>query len=141
MRCHYSNQNYISLRQIQKKIRTLGSSIGRTLGSSGGRLGSYLNTLQLRRPLGKLSKRKRLSKRKSGRWWDKFGGGSGGAHVSEQAATTRTLMKFISYQGMVCHYPNCGNLNFNCSNVCEVASGLLTQRDRHNWTNILFLEN
>ena len=26
---------------------------------------------------------------------------------------------------MVCHDPNCGNMYLNCSNVCEVASGLL----------------
>ena len=34
---------------------------------------------------------------------------------------------------MVCHDPNWWNLYFNCSNVCEVASGLLTLRGRHNW--------
>jgi hypothetical protein len=37
------------------------------------------------------------------------------------------LFKFISYQRMVCHDPNCGNIYINCSNVCEVASGLLTR--------------
>ena len=42
---------------------------------------------------------------------------------------------------MVCHDPNCGNMNFNCSNVCEVASGLLTLRGRYNSTEIKFLEN
>ena len=25
---------------------------------------------------------------------------------------------------------------YNCSTVCEVASGLLTQRGRHSWTDI-----
>ena len=37
---------------------------------------------------------------------------------------------------MVCHDPNCGNMYLYCSNVCEVASGLLTPRGRHNWTEI-----
>ena len=51
------------------------------------------------------------------------------------------LCKFITYQIIVCHNPNCGNMYFNCSNVWEVASGLLTPRGQHNGTEIQFLEN
>ena len=51
------------------------------------------------------------------------------------------LFKFISYQRMVCSDPNCGNIYYNCSNVCEVASGLLIPRGQHNWTEIQFLHN
>ena len=36
----------------------------------------------------------------------------------------------------LCPDLNYGNMYFNCSNVCEVASGLLTPRGRHNWTEV-----
>ena len=42
---------------------------------------------------------------------------------------------------MVCHDPNGGNMYYNCSNVYEVANGLVTPNGRHNGTEILFLEN
>ena len=42
---------------------------------------------------------------------------------------------------MVCHDPNYRNMYLNCSNVCEVVSGLVNPRGRHTWTQILFLEN
>ena len=48
------------------------------------------------------------------------------------------LFKLISYHRMVCPDPNCGNIHINCLNVCEVASGLLTPRGRHNWTKYSF---
>ena len=43
------------------------------------------------------------------------------------------VFKFRSYWIMVFHDPNYGKMYFNCSNVCEIASGLLTPRGRHNW--------
>ena len=42
------------------------------------------------------------------------------------------VCKSKSCKIMVCHDPNCGNIYFECSKVCEVASGLLTPRGRHN---------
>ena len=34
---------------------------------------------------------------------------------------------------MVCPDPKCGSMYINCSNVCEVASGLLTPKGWYNW--------
>ena len=44
------------------------------------------------------------------------------------------LSKFISYQIMVRHDPNYGNMYFNCSSVREVVSGLLTPRSHKKLT-------
>ena len=41
--------------------------------------------------------------------------------------SSNDVCKFISCKIMVSHDPNCGNIYVNCSNVCEVASGLLTR--------------
>ena len=42
------------------------------------------------------------------------------------------LGKFISYWIMYLQDPNGGNMNFNCSNVSEVVSGLLRIRRLYN---------